>query len=208
MNRTNASNPDALLRSAQQGDPNALGKLLARYHEYLRLLARMEIDRRLQGKVDPSDLFQETFMDAPRDFRQFRGNSEPELAQWLRQIMANKAAMLMRRYHGSQKRDVRLERELQDEFNSSSQAIGSVLADSGTSPSMRAARREEAVLLANALGRLPADYREVMILHHLQGKSMDEVALVMGRSLDSVRKLRSRAIIKLRSTLRDETNES
>src|SRR5262249_41034886 len=96
--------PDELLQRARAGDRSALGQLLQRYRNYLALLARYQIDRRLQGKVDASDLIQETFLEAHRDFAQFRGRTESELGNWLRRILANNLANEVARYCGSRRR--------------------------------------------------------------------------------------------------------
>src|SRR5438034_4095913 len=109
--RTNASpDPEQLLGAARAGDTSALGQLLELYRSYLALLARLQIGRRLQGKVDSADLVQETFLEAHRKWGQFRGTSEGELIQWLRQILASRLSELIRRYLATQRRDVRLER--------------------------------------------------------------------------------------------------
>src|SRR5947209_1725062 len=97
-----------LLQATRAGDAASLGRLLELYRRYLALLARVQIGQRLQGKVDASDLVQETFLDAHRNFARFRGTSEAELTRWLRQILAAKLADLFRRYLGTQGRDVRL----------------------------------------------------------------------------------------------------
>src|SRR5439155_11412900 len=97
-----------MLAQAQAGDDGVLGRLLERYRAYLTLLARLQIGRRLQGKADCADLVQETFLEAARHFVRFRGETEPELAAWLRQILAGCLAHLVRRYYGTQARDVRL----------------------------------------------------------------------------------------------------
>ena len=207
MEPSATTNPEELLRRARDGKAQAIGRLFERYQQYLALLARVQIDSRLQGKVDPSDLVQETFADAHRDLRQFRGNTEGEFVGWLRRILSNKVANLVRRYSKAG-RDVNLERDLEWELDHSSRALGAALVASGTSPSMKLARRERAVVLADALGQLPKDYREVMVLHHLEGKTLEQVARTMGRSVGSVRGLWSRAIVKLRHSLRDESNES
>ena len=86
------SDPEDLLRKARTGDGAALGQMLAQYRNYLSLLARLQIGRRLQGKVDPADLVQETFLEAHRSFARFQGESEGELVQWLRQILAANVA--------------------------------------------------------------------------------------------------------------------
>src|SRR5215469_16577252 len=112
MNIAENPDPDRLLLAARAGDREARGQLLELYRAYLTLLARLEIDRRLQGKVDPSDLVQETFLEAYRDFEQFRGSTEKEFLSWLRQVLLSNLANLVRHYLGTQGRDVRLERAL------------------------------------------------------------------------------------------------
>ena len=102
--------PENLLRAAKAGDAPTLGRLLELYRRYLSLLARVQIGQRLQGKVDASDLVQETFLEAHRNFGRFRGGSEGEFVAWLRQILAANLADLLRRYLGTQGRDVRSRR--------------------------------------------------------------------------------------------------
>jgi RNA polymerase sigma-70 factor (ECF subfamily) len=193
-----AEEPDGLIARARQGEANALGLLLERYRSYLTLLARVQIGRRLQGKADPADLVQEAFLEATGHFGQFRGTTEPELTAWLRQILASRLAHLLRRYYGTQARDVRLERVLGDELDQSSRAFDRGLIAAQSSPSQQVHRREQAVLLADALDRLPPDYREVIMLRHLEGLTFPEVATRLGRSVDSVEKLWVRALPRLR----------
>lgn len=190
--------PAELLVAARAGDENAVGSLLEHYRNYLRVLARVEIGRRLQAKLDASDLVQETFTEAHRNFSHFRGQQEPQFLAWLRQILAAKAANLVRHYLGTQGRDVRLEQELDVGLDHTSRVLGQQLAASITSPSQEAAQREQAVLLANALGRLSDDYREVILLRNLEGLTFPEVARRMERSQDSVEKLWLRALARLR----------
>jgi RNA polymerase sigma-70 factor (ECF subfamily) len=199
---TNADpDPESLLRLARAGNGDALGQLLERYRSYLALLARLQIGRRLQGKVDAADLIQDTFLTAYRHFARFEGTSEGELVAWLRQVLASRLMDLLRRYCGARGRDVRLERALAVELDASSRALDRGLVAASSSPSQKAARREQAVLLADALERLPADYREAIILHHLEDLSFPEVARRMGRSLDSVKNLWLRALARLRRLL-------
>lgn len=194
-------NPEELIPLARAGDEQALGRLLGLYDNYLLLAARLQIGRRLQSKVDPADLVQDTFLKAHRNFSQFRGSTESELVGWLRQILASLLANVVRHYYGTKARDVRLEQELVSDLAQSSQEWTLALAARQSSPSQRAARREEAVLLANALGKLAPDYSEVIVLRHLQGFSFAEVAERMGRSIDSVEKLWIRALGQLRKLL-------
>ena len=140
-------------------------------------------------------------MEAHEHFAGFRGSTEGELVSWLRQILATTLANLVRHYCGTQRRDVRLERDLAAEMEESSRALDQGLVAKHSSPSQRAARREQAVLLADALERLPEDYRSAIVLHHLEGLSFPEVARRMGRTLASVEKLWIRALGRLRRSL-------
>jgi RNA polymerase sigma-70 factor (ECF subfamily) len=196
--------PEQLLCLARMEDSRALGELLELYRGYLSLLARLQVGRRLQGKVDASDVVQETFLHAYRHFPQFHGTTEAELVGWLRQILAGRLAKLLRHYLGTRRRDVRLERELQAELDQSSQMLNQGLLYPGSSPSQQAAHREQAVLLSEALRRLPADYREVLILRHLEGLPFPDLARRMDRSLDSVKNLWTRALARLRDVLGEE----
>src|SRR6516165_219110 len=116
-------NPGELLSLARAGDGCARGRLLEQYRGYLVLLARLQIGRRLQGKADASDLVQETFLEAHRDFGQFQGRSDCELAGWLRRILATNLANLVRHYLGTRRRDVRLERQLAADLDQSSRVL-------------------------------------------------------------------------------------
>jgi RNA polymerase sigma-70 factor (ECF subfamily) len=203
--RPSPNRPDSEgLRDADPLTPtSALGRRLNSFRGYLTILARLQIGRRLQGKVDPSDVVQETFLHAVRDFAQFRGSSDKELAGWLRQILAARLADLFRRYCGTQGRDVRLEQALQVELDQSSQVLECGLVAPLSSPSEQAARHERATWLAQTLERLPADYRDVLVLRHLQECDFPEVARRMGRSVEAVKKLWARALAQLRRALGD-----
>lgn len=201
MNRGARLEPEQLLDLARAGDGAARGGLLELYRNYLTLLARLHIGGRLQSKLDASDLVQETFLEAHRDFGQFQGTTEKELVHWLRQVLVSNLADFVRRYTAARQRDVRLERNLAAELDQSSRLLDRGLIAPQASPSEQAARREQAVLLADALERLPEDYREVIVLVHLQGLSFPEAGRRMGRSVDSVKKLRARALAGLHRTL-------
>src|SRR5262245_42413253 len=151
MTRNATFDAEELLGRARAGSGPALGELLETYRNYLTLLARLQIGRRLQGKVDAADLVQETFLEAHRHYGAFQGAGEPELVGWLRGILAASLANLVRHYCGTQRRDVRLERELAAELDLSSRILDQGLVAPGSSPSQGAARREQAVLLADAL---------------------------------------------------------
>lgn len=196
--------PEQLLESAQAGDRQALAELLDLYRNYLKVLARVHIDSTLQAKADPSDLAQETCLQAARDFPQFRGSTEGEFTSWLRMILANRGMEMIRHYKASQRRDIAREQQLEAQIDLSAQVLARVAATSHYSPSQSAARREAAVLLADALATLPEHYREALVLHHLEQRSLAEVAQQMNRTTDSVKQLLARALIRLRKEMEGE----
>ncbi len=191
---------DAILAQARAGDQPALGRLLELYRNYLRLLARSLIRQPLQVRLDASDLVQETFLKASREFAQFAGSGEKELAAWLRQILVRTLAN-QAKHHQARGRDQRRQESLDALLDRSSLVIQEQLADSIASPSALAVGREQAVLLADALARLPADYREVFILRNLEQVPVDEIAARLGRAPNAVRKLWGRAMIALKKSL-------
>jgi RNA polymerase sigma-70 factor (ECF subfamily) len=199
-----AMSPEQLLARARAQGGQSLGSLLELYREYLTLLARLQLGRRLQGKADAADVVQETFLEVHQNWARFRGTSEAEFLRWLRRILAAQIADLMRRFLGTRRRDVRLERELAAELDRSSEHLDCGLLAKQDSPSHQVSQREQGVLLANMLAGLPEDYREVLILRHLEGLTFPEVAGRMGRTLDSVKSLWTRALGRLRQSLTSE----
>jgi RNA polymerase sigma-70 factor (ECF subfamily) len=207
MHADGQPDPQQLLAEARQGRQDSLGALLQLYRHYLHLLARTQIDLHLPGRADASDLVQETFLDACRDFGHFRGHTEGELLAWLRQILVCNLARLVQRLLGTKKRDVRREVSLEQHLaglEQSSANFDAVLLGRHSSPSALAHRRERAAVVADALARLPADYREVLVLRNLEGLAFHEVACRMGRSPGAVRVLWVRALDQLRQLLEQE----
>jgi RNA polymerase sigma-70 factor, ECF subfamily len=194
--------PELLLAQARAGDARARGQLLELYRNYLRLMARQLISQPLRARIDASDLVQETFLKAYRDFAGFLGTSEPELVAWLRQILVRTVADQVKR-HRAKGRDYRREEPLDVMLDRSSLAIQQALAVPVSSPSSRVSRREQAVLLANALEKLPDAYREVFILRNLEHVPFDQIAARMGRSSGAVRKLWTRTMLSLKRMLEE-----
>ncbi|HWB12575.1 MAG TPA: sigma-70 family RNA polymerase sigma factor [Pirellulales bacterium] len=192
-----------LLSQAQRGSHVARGELLERYRTYLELLARVELGRRLQTKVDAADVVQETFLEAHRNFARFRGRSEPEFVGWLREILAGRICNLLRHYLGTQGRDLRREQAANVDLDQSSRAIDRGFFALQSTPSQHVAQREQGVLLAEALGRLPVDYREVVVLRHFEELTFPEVARRMERTVDSVQKLWVRALATLKTAMQE-----
>ena len=193
----------SLIRRAQSGERAALDLLFRRYQNYIGLLAQQQVGRHLRGKVSPSDVVQETLLRAGRYLHQFRGSSDLELMSWLRRNLASTMARLVR-FHSAERRDYRLQRQLDAELDASSIALLGALRGADSTPSQQAIAREEAIALADAIAALKSDYRQVIVLRHLEGLSFAEVAQQMGRSVDSVKKLWLRGLVQVRHAIGDE----
>jgi RNA polymerase sigma-70 factor (ECF subfamily) len=194
--------PERLLDRARAGDSAALGRLLELYRNYLRLMARSLIGQALRVRHDASDLVQETFLKAHREFAQFLGNTEPELVSWLRTILVNTLANQVK-HHRREGRDYQRQESLEVMLDRSSLAVQQSLAAPLASPSSLAVRREQSVLLADALAGLPEDYREVFVLRNLEHMPVEAIAARMGRSPNAVRKLWGRAMVALKKALEE-----
>jgi RNA polymerase sigma-70 factor (ECF subfamily) len=181
---------------------------LERYREYLRTLARLQLDGRLRGKLDPSDVVQQTLLEAHQARDKLPGLTDAQLAAWLRRTLANNLADEARRL-GAQARDVGRERPLQQAVDESSARLEALLATDRSSPARHAARQEDLLRLAGALSRLSEDQRMAVELHHLDGRTLAETAEVMGRTRSAVASLVFRGLRNLRLTLDGgEGNES
>lgn len=195
--KLHGGNLSAMLTSAREGDDGDVGQLLEATRRYLLLVANRSLDAHLQQKVAPSDLVQETFMDAHHQFKRFQGSSEAELFAWLRQILLHKAADAGRRYRGTMKRDITEERLLSsDSRGPQPQAESEEL-----SPSRCAIGREREQRVSQALQQLPPDYHQVIQLRSFERLPFAQVAEKMGRSEAAVGKLWFRAIRQLRKHL-------
>jgi len=186
--------------SAGDGAPAEVpqGSWMVRFRPWLTLVARLQVESRFCGKFDASDIVQQTLMEAWRAEPQFRGTTEAERVAWLRRILARVLAHEVRRYRGTLKRDLHRERSMERSLDESSRQLNALFVSALTSPSENVARREQEVLLAEILEKLPADYREVIILRNLEGLSHDEVAERMGRTPGAIRMLWLRALQELR----------
>jgi RNA polymerase sigma-70 factor (ECF subfamily) len=180
-------------------ETEAPARPLEAYRDYLGLLAR-QLDGRLRGKLDPSDVVQQTLLQAHKDRGQFRGRTEGEWLGWLRTVLANNLAAALRAY-GRRRRDVALEVSLHQALDESSGRLEAWLAAEQSSPSARASREEQLRRLAAALARLPDDQRAAVELHHLKGCTLAEVARLLGRSREAVAGLIFRGLKRLRRLL-------
>jgi RNA polymerase sigma-70 factor (ECF subfamily) len=171
------------------------------YREYLRVLARMQIDPKLQAKIDPSDVVQQVLLKAHERQDQFRGQSDAERAAWLRRILANQITDALRRY-GRQQGD--REQSLETALEQSSARLDAWLASEQSSPGHRQERQERLLQMVEAMAKLPEDQRVALELRHLRGLSVPEVARQMGRSLPSVSGLLQRGLRNLRELMGED----
>lgn len=173
---------------------------LERFRDYLRLLTRLQLGPAWSGWIDPSDLVQQTLLEAYQKRDQFRGRSDAARGAWLRAILARNVADAIRS-RGRQKRDIARERSLEAELEASSVRLGAWLAAEQSTPSEQAVRHEQAILLANALGRLPRSQREALVLHYWQGCTLVEIAGRLDRTTDAIAGLLKRGLKHLRAVL-------
>src|SRR5215469_1845723 len=109
MTSTVRLNAQQLLDAARHGRADCLGKLLLHFGNYLKLLVAAHLDEKLRSRLNPSDIVQESYCDAHRDFEKFNGRSTGEFLAWLRTILVNNLAREVERHILSAKRDVRRE---------------------------------------------------------------------------------------------------
>jgi RNA polymerase sigma-70 factor (ECF subfamily) len=195
---------DELLDDAKSGSRESLGQLLQLYANYLKLVVLGQMEHNLRARVSPSDVVQETFFEAHRDFPQFRGSTTPEFLAWLRKILVNNLCRVVEQHLLAEKRDVRREvsmERLATALEQSTARLEAILPDPGTSPSGNLQRRETEVALADQLALLPADYREVIVLRHLESLPFEDIGARMGRTSGAVRMLWLRAVKALRERL-------
>jgi RNA polymerase sigma-70 factor, ECF subfamily len=171
---------------------------LETYRSYLMLLARVQLGPQFQGKIDSSDLVQQTLLKAHQNRDRFRGSSEAEQMAWLRAILANTLADALRKVSG--KAGAR-ERSLEGGLEQSSRHLEAILAADQTSPSQRVIRHEQLTRLADAMAQLPEDQRQAVELRHLHGLATAEIARKMDRSVASVGGLLQRGLRALRLSL-------
>jgi RNA polymerase sigma-70 factor, ECF subfamily len=188
------------LEAARAGSRDALGEALEACRAYLLAVANRQVDDALRAKGGASDLVQETFLEAQRDFDRFQGNSADELRAWLCRLLVNNAANFARAYRETDKRQVGREVGLPGEAPSDDGRGGGLPGPTPT-PSVQAVAKELAQRVEHCLDRLPDDYRQVITLRYREDRPFDEIARLMGRSENAVRKLWFRAIERLQQEL-------
>lgn len=197
------ADPDAALSDAGllPGDPEEVRRRMEAYRPYLLLVANQEIAPVLRPKGGASDIVQETFLEAHRDFDQFSGRSQSELKGWLRRILRNNLANFFRRYQGAGKRRVGREVSLDGDPQGGQAWDG--LASSSPSPSQLAILREQTARLDRALGLLRERDRLVLVWRNQDYCDWKEIGRRLGGSEDKARKIWKRAVDRLRQAVGD-----
>jgi RNA polymerase sigma-70 factor (ECF subfamily) len=152
----------------------------------------------LRAKLGPSDIVQETAIDAHRDFVSFRGTTAEELYAWLRSILQNNVRDAVRRFEHSQKRSTKREENIDVVVDRHGV---SVLRSGGSPPEHSAMRREDAARVLQVLDRVPDDYRTVLRLRYWDGLTFPQIAERIGRTDEAARKLWFRALARLNAEL-------
>lgn len=173
---------------------------LEAYRDYLYLLARAQLNGNLQGKVEPSDIVQETLLRAYERQDQFRGLTDAEYAAWLRQILASRLSNAVRRF-GTIRREASRERSLEQALQQSSIRLEKWLAADSPGPEQRVIRQEDLLRLANGLAALPAEQRAAVELKYLHGCSLEEIGRQTGRTKAAVASLLHRGVRRLRELM-------
>src|SRR5271156_3704264 len=152
-----------------------------KFRQYLRVLAQLQIDPRLQGKIDLSGVVQQTLLEAHQGWEQIHDQGLAQKTAWLRRILANNLADEIRKF-GTAKRDRNREQSLEAALDQSSARLECWLASDQSSPSQSVERQEQAIRLAAAMADLPEAQREALVLQHWHGWTLAQIAEHMGRT--------------------------
>ncbi len=199
-----------LLAQARADQLPALERLFGECRNYLVIAARAQLGTGVQSKLDASDIVQQTLLEAYRDFPKFRGETEAEWVGWLRQILRRNLLNAVRTFRDTEKRAVNKEIRFDPGGDADrSNAVGQ-LAANDDSPSGAVIRKENEMLIADALTQLSPDHQQVIVLRNLQKLPFDEIATQMNRSRPATQMLWMRAMEKLTqvmTTLRTQFGE-
>ncbi len=173
---------------------------LGRYRNFLKQQAG-NIAPKFNGRIESSDIVQQTLLEAHQKLEQFRGTTEAEMAKWLSQMLANNFVDAIRSLH-RQKRDINREVHV-DQFagRSSIRGVADWLPGQHSSPSLNFHRAEQAMKLTEAISQLPEMQQKVIVLHHLRGMSLADVARQVNRSQSAVAGLLYRGLKALRKLM-------
>jgi RNA polymerase sigma-70 factor (ECF subfamily) len=187
------------IESAKRGDQEALGRSLEMCRQYLTLVADRELGKDLKAKAGASDLVQQTFLEAHRDFDRFQGRTESELRAWLRAILRNDLAHVADRYRRTAKREIRREVAIDDSAHA---GLRETLVEETQPPSVRAVLREEEEALRCAMARLPERHRRILHWRNRDGESFEQIGRRLDISAGAARKTWGRVIVRLQVEMR------
>jgi RNA polymerase sigma-70 factor (ECF subfamily) len=195
-----------LLELVKHGDRTALGSLLENYRPYLLVLAQRYLDPRLQGRLDPADVVQVTFLEAQRDLDTFRGEDLSSMLAWLRNILRNNIHSMHQHHLTTKKRSARMEIGFHHAASDSQPGIGELIPSETTSPSQRAMKDEQVVELAESMLRLPPMQQEALRLRYMEGWSLKQIADKMQKSEMAVAGLLKRGLQGLREAMQNQSS--
>jgi RNA polymerase sigma-70 factor (ECF subfamily) len=197
------SHPEDLVRRAAAGDQEALAQVFAHYRDRLRQMVRLRLDRRLQGRLDPSDVLQEAYLDFARRLPEYAGNPAMPFYLWLRFLTGQRLIDLHRQHLGAQMRDAGQEVSLYRGAlpQASSVSLAAQLLGRLTSASRAAIRAETQLRVQEALNAMEPMDREVLTLRHFEMLSNDETAAVLGIRKSAASNRYIRALKRLKDIL-------
>jgi RNA polymerase sigma-70 factor, ECF subfamily len=200
-----SSETNALLRQAARGDGQLLGSLLARHRDRLRRMIALRLDHRLQGRIDPSDVIQEAYLEASTRLAEYLRDPSMPFFLWLRFLTGQKLVTLHRHHLGVKMRDAGQEVALYHGSlpQASSTALAARLLGHDLRPSEAAIRAEMKIRVQEALNSMPTLEREVLALRHFEQLSRAEIAQVFGISKAAAGKRYIRALERLKQVLAD-----
>ena len=189
---------DGLLEQAGAGQGQAFSLLFARHRPLLRQAIDLRLDARVRARVDPSDVVQETYLEAYRRLPDFLRRRPMPFRLWLRQTAHERVLMANRRHLGAARRSARRELPLPPD---SSAALARKLLDPGPGPCQQAAQVELARLVRQAVAQVPEADREILLMRTFEGLPYDEIACVLGIESAAARRRHGRALLRLHDLL-------
>jgi RNA polymerase sigma-70 factor (ECF subfamily) len=202
-----ADTPDIadLLERAATGTEGALAELFTRYRKRLRAMIRLRLDQRLSGRIDPSDVLQEAYLDVMHQFPAYQRQPDMPFFLWLRLVTGQRLQRLHRQHLGAAMRDAGREVSLYHGAlpQASSQALAAQLLGRMPSASQALARAELQLQLQTALNDLSPLDREIIALRHFEELSNAEAAQVLGLSKTAASNRYLRALARLQQILKN-----
>jgi RNA polymerase sigma-70 factor (ECF subfamily) len=197
------SEAEELLRRAGAGDEQARAALFARYRGRLRQMVHLRLDRRLQGRLDPSDVLQEAYLDFSRRFPEYAANPGLPFYLWLRFVTGQKLVELHRQHLGARAGDAGQEVSLYRGAlpQASSVSLAAQLLGRLTSASQAVARAETQLRVQEALNSMDPLDREVLTLRHFEMLTNEEAAAVLGLKKSAASNHYVRALKRLKEIL-------